>query len=125
MEGAHDKSAPQRQKLSGEGEGLLCHNLWPTEPAWGAGSGRQRTGDVEWQEAGWGSGCWIKAPLEHLLPAGSEADSKKVKGQSATFGYTGRALNNSEGDHSHHSLWNSASYSCVTWWPWGRREAGD
>lgn len=45
---------------------------------------------------------------------------KKVEGQSAISGNTGRALNNSRGRHSHHSLQNGTSCSCATWWPRGR-----
>lgn len=47
----------------------------------------------------------MKARLGHLLPAGSEADSKRVGDRHYT-GYTSRALNNSRGRHSHRGLWN-------------------
>lgn len=58
-----------------------------------------------------GSGCWIKACLEQLLPAGSEADPKKESGVQKHYVYPHRQDSEQlQGHHPYYSLWNG--FSC-------------
>lgn len=50
---------------------------------------------------------------------------KKVGGQSAVCGNTGRALNNSRGRHLHHSLQNAPPAAVQHGGPGDEAEAGD
>lgn len=60
MEGAHDKSAPQRQKLSGEGEGLLCHICGPLSQRGGQGVGGRGLEMLSGRRLGGGVGVGLR-----------------------------------------------------------------
>lgn len=59
MGGGHDKSAPQRQKLSGGGKGSFTTICGPVRWTWGQGGGRQGN-SLSGRRQRWGSGCCIK-----------------------------------------------------------------